>query len=40
MKLSEVFASEWKSRKAPIGFGARATTVAAAMALIVALIHQ
>lgn len=30
MKLSEVFASEWKSRKAPIGFGARAATVAAA----------
>lgn len=32
MKLSEVFASEWKSRKAPIGFGARAATVAAAAA--------
>jgi len=29
MKLSEVFASEWKSRKAPIGFGARAATVTA-----------
>lgn len=32
MKLSEVFASEWKSRKAPIGFGARAAAVAAAAA--------